>query len=340
MNAKERLKKVIAGEKCDRPPLICPGGMMNPVVEELMQRYDTLWPAAHCDAEKMARLARAVVEEKLFDNYGVPFCMTVEAEAMGAAVDLGHSLAEPHVVGYAIDSLDQIDELRPIDLTAGRAAVVLKAIEILRNDEIPLVGNVPGPVSIASSVIDPSRFYISLRKNQAKAHELLNFIACEAGRFAKAQAAAGADLITISDPSGTAEILGPKYFKEFMIPYLGQMIAVIKEAGEIPVILHICGKMQKVFEMLPEIPADVFSFDAVVSLDQAEKYISKPVMGNISTYAIEHGDPERLRKLALNRLKRGTAIIAPACGLSLASPLANIKGILEGIEGEKGAENA
>lgn len=332
MKPKERLLNALQGAMVDRPPLICPGGMMNPVVEELMRQYEAPWPEAHTDAQLMARLARAIVDEGLFDNCGVPFCMTVEAEAMGATIDLGHRLAEPHVVAYPMSSLDDWDRLRPIDLTAGRPSVVLHALQLLKNDTVPVIGNVPGPVSIATSLIDPTVFYIGLKKSPDKCHRLLTFVAKEAGRFARAQVESGADLITIADPSGTAEILGPKYFATFMVPYLNQMIDTITKDHDLPVILHICGNMQKVFDHLPEIRASVFSFDAMVSLEEARRHLSVPVMGNISTYAIEHGTPDRLRRMAHNRKAHGIDIVAPACGLGLASPLKNIRSLREGLE--------
>ncbi len=38
MNEKERLKKALHHEKTDRPPCICPGGMMNMITTDLMDR--------------------------------------------------------------------------------------------------------------------------------------------------------------------------------------------------------------------------------------------------------------------------------------------------------------
>ena len=101
---KERLRMIFAGEKPDRPACICPGGMMNMVTEDLMEEIKTYLPEAHTDARKMADLARAVYEKGCFENCGVPFCMTVEAEAMGATVDMGSATVEPHVVDSPLSS--------------------------------------------------------------------------------------------------------------------------------------------------------------------------------------------------------------------------------------------
>ena len=80
LTPKERLKMILEGQKADRPACICPGGMMNMVTSELMDRVKVYMPEAHTDARQMAKLAKAVYEGGCFENYGVPFCMTVEGE--------------------------------------------------------------------------------------------------------------------------------------------------------------------------------------------------------------------------------------------------------------------
>ena len=97
LTPKERLYNVMKGNAVDRPPCICPGGMMNMVTTDLMDAVDIYMPEAHTDARMMAGLAKAVYDSGCFENYGVPFCMTVEAEEMGAKVEMGSRVYEPHV---------------------------------------------------------------------------------------------------------------------------------------------------------------------------------------------------------------------------------------------------
>ena len=172
MNPKKRLKMSLNGERVDRPPCICPGGMMNMVTAELMERVGIYLPEAHTDARKMADLAKAVYEQGCFENCGVPFCMTIEAEAMGAQVTMGSKIYEPHVTGYAINSVTEWETITPMSMEEGRAKVVLDAIRILksRNLDVPIIGNITGPVSTASSVMEPVIFYKELRKEKKKKH--------------------------------------------------------------------------------------------------------------------------------------------------------------------------
>lgn len=85
MNSKERLLNTLKGCSVDRVPCICPGGMMNMVITELMHKTGIMWPDAHLDGKKMADLAAGVYEYGMFENYGVPFCMTIEVESIGGS---------------------------------------------------------------------------------------------------------------------------------------------------------------------------------------------------------------------------------------------------------------
>lgn len=338
LTPKERLNKVLSKEKTDRPPCICPGGMMNMVITEIMEEAHITFPQAHMNAQMMADLAAAVYEKGCFENYGVPFCMTIEAEDFGAKVDMGTNIYEPHVVEYCINSVTQWEKALPINYQEGRAKVVVDAIKLLKakGEDVPIIGNLTGPISTASSIVEPVVFYKELRKNNNKSHEFLDFVTKQLILFAKQQIKAGADIIAISDPSGTGEILGPKLFEEFAVKYINRIIDAIQKEN-IPVIVHICGQMKKVYPQLNKIKSDVLSFDSIVSIGEARKELGDRIlMGNVSTYAIEFADPEKISQLTEKCVKDGSDIISPACGLGMKSTLKNVKAMREAlIKGEE-----
>ena len=328
----DRLEDAAHGVQVDRPPCICPGGMMNMVVEGAMEASGSFWPGAHTDPEKMAALARALEQEGGFENYGVPFCMTVEAEAMGAKVDMGSATVEPHVVDSPLSSARELDKLRPMDLTAGRPAVVLRAISLLKagGGDIPVVGNITGPMSVAGTLVDMSALLRELRKQPEACHRLLDFITDQLVAYARAQRAAGADVLCISEPSGTGEILGARHFEAYSLPCLNRVL----DAADFPVkIVHICGRLHSIYPLLDQLHCDAFSFDAIVNPQEIRPHLGKKaVMGNVNTHALGTMPPEKVADLTRTAMKNGVDIVSPACGLPLTTPLANIQAMVQAVQ--------
>ncbi|CAH2214197.1 methylcobamide:CoM methyltransferase MtbA [Tepidibacter aestuarii] len=333
LSPKERLNKVLNRKSVDRPPCICPGGMMNMVTTELIEKVGIEFPKAHMNAQMMADLASAVYEKGCFENYGVPFCMTIEAEDFGAKVDMGTNIYEPHVVEYSINSVKEWRKIPEINYQQGRAGVVVDAIKLLKlkSKDVPIIGNLTGPISTASSIMEPTIFYKELRKKNSEAHEFIEFVTDQLIIFAKKQIEAGADIIAISDPSGTGEILGPKLFEEFAVKYINKIIDSIQSENT-GTIVHICGQMKNVYQEVNKIKSDVLSFDSIVNMSYARKNLGdRLLMGNLSTYTIEFGQANKIADLTQKCVKDGANIISPACGLGMRSPLKNVKTIIESL---------
>ena len=160
---------------------------------------------------------------------------------------MGTKINEPRVTQYPINHACEWNKLSLIDVNVGRAKVVLEAIKILKikNPQVPIVANLTGPVSLASSLMEPMVYYKELRKNPVEAHKFMSFVTENLIIFGKAQLEAGADILTISDPSGTGEILGPKMFREFALPYINTIIDELKDQCAGGTIIHICGRLEK-----------------------------------------------------------------------------------------------
>lgn len=332
MTAKERFFNAINKNEIDRIPCMCPGGMMNMIVTELMDIEHIYWPEAHKDAKLMANLAAGIAKNNILDNVGVPFCMTVEAEAMGAKVHLGDKITEPRVIEYPLNSVVDWRKLNNIDLSKGRVNTTLNALNILKsmNMDTVIVGNLTGPVSLASSLVDASNYYKDLRRHPKEAHELMNFITDNLISFGKAQIKSGADIISISDPSGTGEILGPKLFNEFALPYINRIVDELNPLCNNGIIVHICGRLKPIYKELSNLRGNVLSFDSIVSIREVRESISnKALMGNVSTLTLDKGTKESVKSACEFCVSSGIDILAPACGLGTKSKIHNIKTLME-----------
>ena len=334
MNQKERLIAVLGGEPVDRPPFICPGGMMTMVVTEVMEHAACFWPQAHTDPALMARLTLAAHELAGIENVGVPFCMTIEAEGLGAEVGLGSRESEPRVTRYAMETMSQLERLAPFDPSAGRAGVCAQAIRILKETapHLPAIANLSGPISLATSLIDPLVYYRALRLNREAAHLLTRHCTEAIMAFGDALIEAGADLICIADPSATGEIIGREAFAEFALPYLNELSDHFLARFGAPTIVHICGNVKSLGGSLANVSAAAVSIDSLVGIGTLKELApGKVAMGNVSTFMLEKGEPQQLAKSARRCLADGVDILAPACGISPRTPVANIRALAEAV---------
>jgi len=326
-NPKERLLWVLQKRAIDRPPVICAGGSMTAAVLEAIGE-DAPLPAAHSDPVLMAKLCVQIQHRTGFENLGVPLCTTIEAEALGSQVDLGSLTCEPTITREAFRDVSSAQFPTPDALlNRGRVPVFLEATRILARDYpmFPVLANLIGPTSTAAAIVDPVAFMKGLRKDREHAHRLVAAVTRFLCSLATRLIEQGATVIVIHDDTATPELLGPALFQEFTARYLATLIEHIHKSGA-PVILHLCGKLADALPLLIDLGLDALSVDAPTSVravKQAAPWL--PVMGNVSTVKLHLGNPASIGARAERLLAEGVDILAPGCGLSVKTPLANIQ---------------
>ena len=201
-----------------------------------------------------------------------------------------------------------------------------------RAPQLPVVANLSGPISLATSVIDPLLYYRALRLDREAAHRLTRHCTEVIETFGAALIEAGADLVCIADPSATGEIIGRGAFAEFALPYLNRLSDHFRERFGVPTIVHICGNVKNLGDSLALLSAAAVSIDSLVGIATLKELAPKQVtMGNVSTFLLEKGDPEQLAKNARRCLLEGVDILAPACGISPGTPVANIRAVADAV---------
>jgi len=326
MDSRQVLLDILGRKGDGRPAVVCPGGMMSLAVTEVMAASGTSWPEAHTDAKAMLRLALAMQEATGFDNLAMPFCMTVEAEAYGAEVDLGSGSVQPKVRGQVLAS-DGTGELRRPDFKAGRAGVLLAALRAAKRSgvDLPLVGNLVGPFSLLGMLCDPLMVLRWTRRKGGVVHGYMGRITDDLCAFGALQRKAGADVVCIAEPTATGEILGGPLFREFVLPHLGRLVRALKSEG-LAVIVHICGDARAIERELFELKADALSFDSMVNLI-ALKRKNPPweVMGNVDAFLLERGPAADVSRRSHRLIDGGVRLLAPACGVIPRTPVSHLK---------------
>lgn len=335
LSPKERLIRVLGKQTVDRPPVICSGGMMNAAIVDVMNSSGYTLPEAHHEQLLMSKLAFHVAEATGFENFGVPFCMTVEAEALGSEIDFGTLACEPKIAREVFTSVSKVD-FRDISVISRIPRIESIGAATYRLSEkysdIPVIGSITGPVSTAASIVDPMGFLKELRKDRDNSHKVMDYVSDFLIQYASILVENGAKVICIGDPTATGEILGPKMFEEYAVRYLNKVIKGIKRMG-VPVIVHICGNMRMVKHLITKIESDAISTDALVNLKLLkEEYPELTTMGNVSTYLLEYGTPEKVADVTERLVEDGINIISPACGLSTSTSLNNISAMTRTVK--------
>ncbi|HBF33273.1 TPA: methylcobamide--CoM methyltransferase [Candidatus Sumerlaeota bacterium] len=337
LSAKHRLLNTLHKESRDRSPVICMGGMMNAAIVPVMKKTGVTLPEAHFDDVLMTSLAKDISRETGFENIAVPFCMTIEAELLGSEINHGTLACEPKIAKEAFDSVAHVTFPKIDGLPSNcRARTVIRAVERLKQQDLdePVIASLTGPISTAASWVDPITFIKELHKNKEGAHRVLQHVTELLSVFAEELVKAGADVIALGDPTATGEILGPLHFRNYALPYLNELVDRIHKLG-VPVIIHICGDIKPVEKLVPQLHSDAISTDAMVNLKALkEAYPKLTTMGNLSTYLLEFGSPDKVAHTTRKLLHDGIDIISPACGLSTSTTLANINALTQTVKKE------
>jgi MtaA/CmuA family methyltransferase len=326
MTPRQILLNILDGRAAARAAVLCPGGMMSMAVAEVMATSGAGWPAAHSSVADMLRLALAMQEATGFDGVAMPFCMTVEAEAFGAEIDLGSGTSQPRVRGTILAD-DGSGDLRQPDWRAGRAAIVLEAMAAARAErpDVAILGNLVGPFSLLGSLADALQVLRWTRKSPETVDRHMSHLTSRLLEFGRLQIAAGAEVVCIADPTATGEILGGPRFRACVLPHLARLVQGLKDSGA-RVIVHICGRVEAIDAELRELPAHAVSFDSVADILAIHQ--SRPpwrVMGNVSPFLLEKGPPEAVWRRSRQLIAGGVQLVAPACGVIPTTPVEHLR---------------
>jgi [methyl-Co(III) methanol-specific corrinoid protein]:coenzyme M methyltransferase len=332
---KERLLRSLNKQGTERPPVICPGGMMNAAIVDVMRKTGHTLPEAHHTAGLIENLAYDVSVQTGFENFGLPFCMTIEAEALGSDIDFGSLKCEPKIAREPFASVETVYFFPKAAIARNkRAEAVINAVNALskKYPDTPVIGSITGPISLSASLVDPMTFLKELHKKNDLSHKVINYVTEQIIDYARLLAENGASVISIADPTATGEILGPRLFEEFVVPYINKIVSAIHGTG-VPVIVHICGDVNPVKKYFPALQGKAISVDAMVGLHKLkEEYPALTTMGNLSTYMLEFSNTEKILNATRHLLEQKIDILAPACGLSTSTPLSNITAFTEAVK--------
>lgn len=324
MNSYERMTARLAGQPVDRPPNF-----------DIMMQF-----AAHYIGQPLSRYyndyrvlcaANFAVQEAfdldilqaISDPYreaadcGLP----VEFPDDGLPIWQGPLLAEP-------DDLARLKPPKPED--GRRMSDRLAAIRLFREQaggRVPIMGWVEGALAEAADLRGVSALLTDLYDRPEWVSELLEICTEMEIAFARAQIAAGADIIGLGD--AIASQIAPRAYRRFALPYEQRIFAAVREMGAIPR-LHICGNTSRILADMVESGAQIIDIDWMVDMEQAARVFGERavVCGNFDPVRVMlHGTPQQVQEAVWANLAAGgpRCINMAGCEIPDGTPHANLR---------------
>jgi [methyl-Co(III) methanol-specific corrinoid protein]:coenzyme M methyltransferase len=327
MNKRERVLRALNRESVDRPPVLC---VNSTATSPVAGRLHLKWPLFHQKAEEMARMALGALEIFDFDAVRLPFCQTIEAEALGCEVSYKDFFPGNDVALYPLDATPEFPE---DFLNRGRIPEVLKAVELLRRDvgrRAFVLGGVVGPLTIARALLDSAPLLKASLKAPQKIVPFLEVAQKACLQMSLAMQGAGVDAIVIEDMTASPDLLHPKTYKDTVSGYHRQLIRDITA----PVILHVCGNVTLIAGEMAGTGVHALSIDPKAETELVREKIGQEVIliGGVDTILLSLSSPREIKEVSLKALKAGINILGPGCSIPPNAPTENLKAMVQAAE--------
>ncbi len=338
MTPRERVLAALRMEELDRPPVAV---FTQSATIGQMEALGVYWPEAHSDPRLMAKLSAGQADILGFEAVRATFCLTSEAEVLGAEVDPGKQNSQPmlksHPFKGAYKAKEEPDLLAPEDVVSqGRPKVILDAVEILvkeYGDRYPVIAGNTGPFTLAGHLVDTENLVFGIIMSPDEVGKWVKAAAEITDYFSQALSDAGADVIQMSEPTASCDLLSPEMFEEFAAPYLQGGYKKLKGAMSC---LHICGNTYPILDQMISTGANALSIEEKVDPVKAvEKVAGRvPLVGNVGVvHPLLQGTPEDCIQHGKAVAASGINVVSPGCGLSALISNENLMALVKSVKG-------
>lgn len=334
MTPRQRVESAMKLEDLDRPPVAI---FTQSATVGQMDISGAAWPEAHKNAELMAKLAAAQADILGFECCRTSFCLTAEAERLGCTVAVDKKDAAPMIKNhpFKFDCMEGVyddpSSMMPVDefLKGGRVAEVIKSCEFLQKSHganYAIVAGTTGPFTLAGHMVSTENLIFGMMMAPEEVDKWVAASGPICKGYAQALLDAGADIIQMSEPSASTDMLAPDMFEEAAGKAVRESLgAVRKKMGNA---LHICGDAYPILDQMAGAGVEGISIEEKVDPFKAcEKVGGKTALiGNVgSVKPLFQGTPEEVKEATLDSCKAGFSVVSSGCGIATQTPDENMK---------------
>jgi [methyl-Co(III) methanol-specific corrinoid protein]:coenzyme M methyltransferase len=216
-------------------------------------------------------------------------------------------------------------------LSRGRIPQLIEAVRILKRevgDNVAIIGGIIGPFTVAGAMLDAVPILKASFRSPDKLRPFLDVGERAGTMLGKALIEAGADLIAVEDMQASPDLIAPHTYRDLELEYQKRQV----EALGVPVILHICGNVDKIVAYMHQTGA------AAISLEPKSDSLTARTAVGITGILIGGVDaattlfmksPEEVKEAAREQIEMGLDILAPGCAVAPGTPTANLTAMVQ-----------
>jgi len=244
-----------------------------------------------------------------------------------------------------VQSEGEVETLKLPDVkTTGMIPLAMEFSKMQKESGLPVTITLAGVFTIGANMCAIDKLCRWLIKNPPVVHKVLrlatehisNVVQYWADTFGVEDT-----LVWIWEPSADNNIISPRQFKEFIVPYQKEAHEKILATGIKHIICHICGEQNLNLPYWAEVPfgdPGIVSFGHQVDLTTAIKFFGDTciVAGNIDPQIIQTGTPEQVYEISQQCIEKAKHsprgyILMSGCEVPPLSPPHNLYMIVKAV---------
>jgi uroporphyrinogen decarboxylase len=348
MTERERYETIIRGEKPDRIPVWMPGGGFCALYSghSIVDNYDK--PAVSLE---MQRKTWSALGYLCIPMFGRPNHLAPE---FGGETKLpeGEYAQAPMITRFPVQTVEDVWKLEMPDIkTAGDTPQSFAFTEeFFKPKPEGLIDNEPcvafwegGLFTGAANIPGLEKTCRWIIKEPDAVHRLMRLTTdyyIELARYWKATFGTEKVMPHIGEPSTANNIISPKQFERFVLPYAQEHCRAMLDMGYGQIFTHICGEQNLNLPYWAQINFGKPGFISVgheIDLETAAKYFPDCVIvGNLEPAIIQSGTPDEVYEATRMVVEKGKRIprgfiFAAGCELPPKSPMENIMAMTKAV---------
>jgi uroporphyrinogen decarboxylase len=254
------------------------------------------------------------------------------------------------VTRFAVNTEEDVWNLKMPDVkTAGTAPIRmeicrLSSQEWLDNEPFNVAPWMGGHFTGAAQICGIENFSRWTIKKPEVAHRLMRMTIdyyTELAKYWKATFGTKGVLPFSGEPSAANQIISPKQFERFAMPYIKEFCETLLSMGYKHILMHVCGEQNLNLPYWAQIPfgdPGIVSIGHEVELKTAAKYFPDDIiMGNLEPAIIQTKTPDEVYEATRKTIEAGKKltqgyIFSPGCELPPRAPAENVMAITRAIE--------